>query len=47
MEHSRSYPNVIGANFIAKGAESIVYRVEHTETDEIVAKCPVFGDNFT
>ena len=42
-EKSRNYQNVLGVNKIAQGGEAIVYRVEHTGLDEIVAKCTIFN----
>jgi hypothetical protein len=30
---------------LARGGESVVYRVEHTDLDEIVAKCPLLPPN--
>jgi hypothetical protein len=41
-DHSRFYPSVLSVKFLAKGGEAIVYRVEHGELDEIVAKCSYF-----
>lgn len=51
-KYSKSYSQIIDATFLAKGGEAIVYRVEHTGSDEIVIKCPLFDpeaslDNLT
>ena len=27
---------------LARGGEAVVYRIDHTGIDEIVAKCPLF-----
>ena len=35
---------IIDANMIAKGGEAVVYRIEHTGAEEIVAKCPLFKE---
>lgn len=40
--NSRFYPTVQDVSKIAQGGEAIVYRVEHGELDEIVAKCTIF-----
>ena len=39
--YSKTYPQVISINELARGGEAVVYRVEHW-TDEIVVKCPLF-----
>lgn len=44
-QYSRSYSDCLGIDKIAAGGEAIVYRIIHTGVDEVVAKCPVFGDN--
>ena len=44
-QHSQSYPSIIQADFLAKGGEAIVYRIEHTGLDEIVVKTPLFSDD--
>lgn len=37
-EHSKTISNVLGVHKLAAGGEAIVYRVDHTGTDEIVVK---------
>jgi len=44
--YSKTYSNIIGASKLAAGGEAIVYRIEHTGLDEIVAKCPIFAPTF-
>jgi hypothetical protein len=39
--YSKTYPSIIDASELARGGESVVYGVQHTGLDEIVAKCPL------
>ena len=36
---------MIDVKELARGGEAIVYRVDHTGSDEIVVKTPLFGEN--
>eukprot|EP00347_Sterkiella_histriomuscorum_P020028 403339373 len=38
---SNNYKKIIGINEIGRGGEAIVYKVEHQQFDEIVAKCAI------
>lgn len=40
--NSRKYNSIISAEELARGGEAVVYRVESTSRDEIVAKCSLF-----
>ena len=42
-QFAKIYNTIIDAIFLAKGGESIVYRIEHAGLDEIVAKCPYYN----
>lgn len=46
-QNSNIYKMLFAASFIAKGGEAIVFKIEHTGTDEIVAKCPIFDKDIT
>ena len=37
----------MSVSYIAKGGEAIVYRLEHTGHDEVVAKTPVFNESMS
>eukprot|EP00347_Sterkiella_histriomuscorum_P001910 403370201 len=39
QQNSKYYSNVISLGQLAKGGEAVVYRVEHQNVDEVVAKC--------
>ncbi len=39
--HSKRYSDVIDVKQLAKGGEAIVFRVEHSNLDEVVAKCTI------
>ncbi|CDW87246.1 serine threonine protein kinase-like protein [Stylonychia lemnae] len=43
--HSKKYSNVIEVRELAKGGEAIVYRLEHQNLDEVIAKCTLINDN--
>ena len=38
MEKSKKYKNIYRAITITKGGEAAVYRIDHTDFDQIVAK---------
>ncbi|CDW87753.1 protein kinase domain containing protein [Stylonychia lemnae] len=38
-EHSLRYKNVINLKELARGGEAVVYRLQHIDLDEVVAKC--------
>lgn len=43
--HSKIYSLILGVSYITHGGEAIVFKVEHTGTDEIVAKSTVFRED--
>jgi hypothetical protein len=43
-KNSRHHNSVISVSELARGGEAIVYRVENTTLDEIVAKCTIFQE---
>ena len=43
--NSNNYSEIMDVSLIAKGGEAAVYRIEHTGTEEIVAKCPLFKED--
>jgi hypothetical protein len=42
-DHSKLYNSVYSVDFIAKGGEAIVYRLEHADLEELVVKCSLFN----
>lgn len=45
FKHSKKYNNVYNIDFLAQGGEATVYRIEHTDLDELVVKCCIFDEN--
>lgn len=43
--NSVKYNSIFSIDLIAKGGEAAVYRVEHTDLDELVAKCCLFDES--
>ena len=37
-KHSKLYSQIIGVNELARGGESIVFRIDHVGKDEVVIK---------
>eukprot|EP00347_Sterkiella_histriomuscorum_P016316 403353653 len=44
QNHSELYKNVIGVSELARGGEAVVYRMDHQNLDEVVAKCTLIKD---
>ena len=45
MKHSKLYSSVYSIEQIGQGGESVVFRMQTLELDEIVAKCPFLKEN--
>eukprot|EP00347_Sterkiella_histriomuscorum_P002996 403365996 len=43
QQYSEKYSNVIGVNELARGGEAVVYRIEHKNLEEVVAKCSLIN----
>lgn len=44
QKNSKSYNSIFSIDLIAKGGEAAVYRVEHANLEELVAKCCLFDE---
>ena len=43
--YSKKYSNVIEVRELARGGEAVVYRLEHQNLDEVIAKCTLINDD--
>ncbi len=44
LKYSKHYKNVYTVRELARGGESVVFRITHSNLDETVVKCPLFKD---
>ena len=44
QKYSKQYQNVIEVKELARGGEAIVYKMEHSNLDEVVAKCTLISE---
>lgn len=42
---SKNYSNVINIRELGRGGEGVVYRIEHSNLDEVVAKVALLDSN--
>lgn len=47
LERNSNYIRPVAMKELARGGEAVVYRIEHTGLDEVVAKCSLSSDRYT